>query len=100
MIPFETEKDFLEQLVAAGKRLGWRSYHTHDSRRSEPGFPDLVMASPNQRRVIFAELKTEGGQLSDDQAWWAGVLTAAGEEYHCWRPRDWDTVLQTLVKRG
>ena len=101
MVPklFEDEADFQDQLIAVARRFGYRAYHTHNSRRSEPGFPDLVLASPRQRRVIFAELKTATGQLSDDQAWWAGVLTAAGEEYHLWRFKDWDAALAILTQK-
>jgi hypothetical protein len=96
---FEREADFQAQLVKAAKRLGWRVFHDFDSRRSEPGFPDLVLASRTQRRVIFAELKSENGQLSEDQAWWAVTLSAAGLEYHLWRPANWDLALRTLWKK-
>ena len=48
-------------------------YHTHDSRRSVPGFPDLVLCKPASEageepgRVIFAELKKETGTLEPEQ---------------------------------
>jgi hypothetical protein len=96
---FSDEADFQAQLVSAAKRLGWRVFHDYDSRRSEPGFPDLVLASRTQRRVIFAELKTGSGQLSEEQAWWAVTLSAAGIEYYLWRYANWDLALRTLWKR-
>ncbi len=101
MVPrtFADEADFQAQLITAARRLGWRVYHTRDSRRSEPGFPDLVLASPRQRRVIFAELKTDTGHLSDDQSWWIGALTMAGQETYVWHFSDWDALLKILVAR-
>ena len=38
-----TEKQFMAQVVELAKLKGWLVYHTYDSRRSEPGFPDLCM---------------------------------------------------------
>ena len=94
---FEDEADFQAQLIAAAKRLGWRAYHTRDSRRSECGWPDLVLANPRQGRMLFVELKSEHGQLSEDQAWWIGALTAVGLEVYVWRPADWDAALAALT---
>lgn len=65
---------------------GWRWYHTHDSRRSAPGFPDLVMVHPTQGRVVWAELKRASGRLTKDQKAWIADLEAAGQEVHVWRP--------------
>lgn len=39
--------------------LGWLGYHTHDSRRSREGFPDLVLVHPLAGRMIVAELKRQ-----------------------------------------
>lgn len=97
--PFAGEADFQAELIRAAKRMGWRAYHTHDSRRSEEGFPDLVLASRTQRRVIYAELKRPGEDPTEAQAWWGETLTAAGEEYHLWRYADWDAALRALWKR-
>jgi hypothetical protein len=57
--------------------LGWRVYHTWDSRKSEPDFPDLVLV---RDRVMFAELKSPRGRLRKDQAAWLCALRAAGAE--------------------
>jgi len=80
------------QLLAAVRRLaqlrGWMTYHTHDSRRSEPGFPDLVMVSARQRRVLYAELKTATGKTTAAQDQWIAALAAAGVEVYLWRPAD------------
>ena len=85
-----TEKQLQEAVIACAKLLGWRVYHTWDSRRSAPGFPDLVLVLPGSR-LIFAELKTETGKVSDAQNQWLddlGSVTWDTEEY-IWRPRHW-----------
>lgn len=43
-------------------------YHTRDSRRSQPGFLDLVLVNVARGRVLFRELKTDAGKLTADQA--------------------------------
>lgn len=85
--------------------LGWSLiYHTHDSRRSAPGFPDLVMT--NGRRVIFAEIKKEGGQPTAEQAIWLEALQSverfAGSrvEAYLWHPADEDAVLKVLQEES
>ena len=38
-----TEREWQAQVVSAAQALGWTTYHTHDSRRSNKGWPDLVL---------------------------------------------------------
>lgn len=80
-------------LSLAVESLGWLAYHTHDSRRSQPGFPDLVLAHARQQRLIFAELKTERGRQTNEQKLWEGHLrvirSAVALEFYLWRPTDW-----------
>jgi hypothetical protein len=73
----------------AGLR-GWLAYHTHDSRRSAPGFPDLVML--RGLRLLVAELKVGRNRLTRDQAVWLAAFRAAGVECHEWRPDDWPEI--------
>ncbi len=88
-----SEKVWRSQVVALAKTFGWEVYFTWTSIHSPAGFPDLVLA---RDRVIFAELKTEIGRLTDRQTHWLDVLRAAGQECYVWRPSDWETVAQTL----
>lgn len=81
-----TEKDLLEQCRAATKVLGLLCYHTHDSRRSEPGFPDLVIVG--RRGVLIRELKTERGRVTSAQHTWLNALDDAGVDADVWRPSD------------
>jgi hypothetical protein len=82
-----------QQLLGAVKKLamltGWLPYHTHDSRRSDAGWPDLVLVSVRQRRILFVELKSRTGRLRPQQGVWLGVLRAVGMETAVWRPADW-----------
>lgn len=89
-----TEDQFQSTLIEAARLLGWLAYHTHDSRRSEPGFPDLVLVHPKRRRLVFAELKSERGTVKPAQLRWHEALIAAGQEIYVWRPAD----LQAAVK--
>ncbi len=85
------EREFQAQVVELATWMGWRVYHTYDSRRSHAGFPDLVLV--RAPRVIFAELKSEKGIVSPDQRNWLGVLQACpGVEAYLWRPADINTI--------
>lgn len=82
----QAEDDFLQAVRSLAKRNGWRTYHTYFSKRSEPGFPDLVLV---RLRVVWVELKTEEGRLEADQASWLDDLRLAGQEVYLWRPSNW-----------
>lgn len=93
-----SEAEFQRIVVQLAKLRGWLTYHTHDSRRSDEGFPDLVMV---RERVIYAELKrerTDRARLSREQQKWISTLNASGAEVYVWRPSDWDTIALTLAR--
>jgi hypothetical protein len=94
-----TEAQFLQQVRDLALLTGWTVYHTHDSRRSDAGFPDIVAVNPRQARTIFAELKTQTGRLSDAQKAWLASLAEAGQETALWRPADLDDIKQILLGR-
>lgn len=74
---------------------GWTfTYHTHDSRRSESGFPDRVFLKPP--RVVFAELKAEKGRIRPKQREWLAALAQCHVEVYLWRPSDWPIIVYTL----
>ena len=90
-----TEKAFMDSIVQLARQTGWLVYHTHDSRRSEPGFPDLVMTKV--KRLVIAEIKTEKGKTSPAQDQWLSTLrTARGVKVKLWRPSDWPEIERTL----
>lgn len=79
-----TEHELDKNIRQLCKDLGLRAYHTHDSRRSPAGFPDLVIVGPNG--VIYAELKSMTGKLRPEQAEWRDDLITAGQTWLLWRP--------------
>lgn len=71
-----------ETIVAVAQLRGWeRIYHTHNSRNSAGGFPDLVLV---KRRIVFAELKQQGKKPRPDQVGWLDDIAAAGGEAYLW----------------
>ena len=83
-------------VVEMARALGWMVYHTHDSRKSQPGFPDLVLV---RDRVVYLECKTATGKLSLDQQAWIAAITAAGGTALVVRPADLDRIEDALRKR-
>lgn len=100
-------------------------FHPQYSLGSEPGWPDLTLIRRRDRRLIFAELKSQKGQLSPRQAEVLGLLRelelepsglVRGEaqrpnpsesrmrmlgdlpriEVHVWRPEDLQAIAETL----
>jgi len=82
------ESDLREWVRDLSRLLGYKFYFSWTSLHSPRGFPDLVLVSVEQKRVIYAELKTEKGQPSDKQIEWLDALFEAGQEVYLWRPHD------------
>ena len=89
-----SEKQFQDRILAFCRWTGLRAYHVYDSRKSAPGFPDLVIVGP--KGVIFAELKSATGKLSEHQRDWLHDLARAGQKTFVWRPSDWGQVEKEL----
>lgn len=92
-----SEAEFQDAVLDLALINGFRYYHTHDSRRSPSGFPDLVLARPPF--VIFAELKRASGEVSPTQKSWLEALGCCTHpETYLWRPDDFSTI-ETLLDR-
>lgn len=112
-----TEAEFTDQLLELAAIYGWETLHLrHAFSRGTyrvatqgtlgKGWPDLVLVRARDRRLIFAELKRDGGKLTDDQAHVLGILgELAGPdrgaletqvEVFTWRPSDFDAIQEAL----
>lgn len=93
----KSEKSWQSDVLKVARLQGWKHYHTHDSRRSNPGFPDLILVRPP--RVIAAELKAVDGTVSPDQEEWLTLLSMSGVETYVWRPADMAEVAVILGRK-
>lgn len=98
--PEWSEKEFQAVVIDIAKRQGWKVYHTYDSRKSAPGFPDLTMV--RRGMVIFAELKVGKNKLEPEQEDWKALLIEAAERnpmllYFVWRPSDMEMIGRILA---
>lgn len=97
-LPGETPEG---QLLAAIRRVastaGWEVYHTYSSKRSEPGFPDVVLTDGES--LLMMELKDNRGKPTLDQARWLQLLAHTGKvETGIWRPRDFPAIVARLTR--
>jgi hypothetical protein len=105
-----TESDFQRQVTDLAELLGWswahfrpaqtaRGWRTPVSGPLGKGWPDLTLVRIRDRRLIFAELKRDGGKPNADQA---AVLAVLGElagsrvEVLVWRPADFEQIAEVL----
>jgi VRR-NUC domain len=93
-----TEKEFQQGVLDWARINGWLAFHAHDSRRSQPGFPDLTLVRGGL--LMFVELKTASGRVSPAQQQWLAALSDAGCEVHVWRPGDWGEIERVLARRA
>jgi hypothetical protein len=93
--PAATEREWQTTVVDYATLKGWTHYHTHDSRRSVAGFPDLVLAHASHG-IVFAELKTDTGKITEEQWTWIELLRTAGATANIWRPKQWTLVRHVL----
>lgn len=89
------EAAFQRAVIGHAVARGWEPYHTHDSRRSHAGFPDLVLCRPP--RLLLVELKAARGRVRPAQRKWLALLRAVpGVEVAVWRPGEWESILEVL----
>jgi hypothetical protein len=93
--PALSERAFQAAVVRVATSYGWACYHTHDSRRSPSGFPDLVCVRDH---VCLAwELKTADGVVTLQQAHWLRLLGQVTQvEAGVYRPEDWAIIVTRL----
>ena len=89
-----SEADFQKTVIELAKLHRWLVYHTHDSRRSAPGFPDLTMVRDG--RIIFAELKVGRNNPTESQLLWISELRRCLDDVYLWRPCDWREIEEVL----
>ncbi|MFD3511899.1 VRR-NUC domain-containing protein [Streptomyces sp. NPDC058657] len=96
-----TEERFRRQVRQLAAMRGWTlAYHTHNSQRSDAGWPDEVYGHPTAIRTLFVELKTNTGRIRPAQRDWLKHLAGCGFEVALWRPRDLGLIVNTLAPGG
>jgi len=89
-----SEKEFTRQVIQLARTFQYAVYHTFMSKWSEKGYPDCCFAKPG--RLIFAELKSEAGKVSEKQQEWLDILRAAGAETYLWKPSQFEEIVKIL----
>ena len=113
-VNLQTESEFETAVVDLAHLRGWvvagfrparvtrqgREIYETPVKWDGKGFPDLVLARPSytaaKGRILWVELKSEKGQLSQEQEEWARTITAAGGEWYCWKPSKWNEIEKVL----
>lgn len=101
------EAGFQQQVVNLGHLFGWHIAHftqaqirpgvcVTPAKADGKGFPDLVMV---RERIVYAELKMPGNDLSPEQSKWQAKILGAGGEFYVWRPADLDSIHHILQQR-
>ena len=94
------EKELQKNIRDLAKVMGWDFvYSIPDSRMATArGMPDLLMLK--EKRLLFAELKTQSGKLRLEQRQILYLLEIIeGVEVHVWRPSDWlDGTIERILK--
>ena len=80
------EEEYQQSIIDAAKMVGWKHYHTRDSRKSPGDFPDLMLARAG--RLIGVEIKAGTYTTTDGQYAWLAELERAGIEAVVSRPDD------------
>ena len=99
-----TEAQFAKQIEALLKLYRWRWCHYEPAVRQSGtwatpfrghrGEPDYRAVRTG--RLIFVEIKGDGGRLRPDQKAWIADLLEAGVETYVWHPSDLEIAKEVL----
>ena len=94
------ERDLQKWIIQYAEIHGWYVYHVANVRgqlrsMTGSGYPDLTMV--RQSRIVFAELKSKRGRVSELQQRWLNRLQdLKSVECYLWRPTDMETIRELL----
>ena len=89
-----SEKEFQAKVIELVKSYGWMAYHTFDSRRSEAGFPDLLLLRGEE--IVVLELKVPPNKATAKQRAWLKAFERAHVGAHLVYPTDWNLLVEGL----
>lgn len=105
-----SEEDFHRWFIKLAHRYRWLIAHFRTVRVQKAsgeiyyqtpiqadgkGFPDDVLV---RERVIFVELKSNTGRLSQEQKLWKEAIERAGYEYHVIKPKDTEHNARKIIE--
>lgn len=93
------EKELLQNILDCARALGYLAYHTHNSRRSEPGFPDIIAVGYDRLLAIECKREKEHPTLAQ-QNWLDELAHVPGVECYVIRPSDWLSGEVERILRG
>jgi hypothetical protein len=98
------EKTFAHQIEFLLDLGGWRWCHYEPAvrqsgswatpLRGDKGEPDY--RAVRSGRLVFVEIKGDGGRLTKDQKLWIADLVEAGVETYVWHPEDLEIAKEVL----
>jgi hypothetical protein len=102
-----TEADLQRLVTDAAELYGWSWAHFRPAQTARgwrtpvegpigAGFPDLILARPRDHRLLFVELKSDIGKISEQQRFVHDVLTEAYAPVWIVRPKSIDLFLDHL----
>ena len=101
-----SERMFQDQVMQLAATCGWDCHHIRPAKYGTTwktdglaGMPDLILIGKRGQGIMWAELKTDKGKLTEVQEARIVQLISNGEEVHIWRPRDLEKIKERLSKR-
>lgn len=102
-----TETQLQEAVIECAQTFGWLVAHFRPAKTERgwrtavsadgAGYPDLTMVRGD--RLLFVELKSARGVLSDPQKLWREKLQAATPEVYTWEPSRWlDGTIERVLR--
>ena len=102
-----TEAEFTRQVIELARMCGWMVAHFRAARTKHgwatpvagdgKGWPDLFLVRDGE--ILVAELKVGRNKPTPEQEQWLQAFRAAGVRAVVWKPEDWSTIEQTLMRK-
>jgi len=102
-VPDASERLFQDAVMKIAYMNAWDVHHIRPGKYGNyyktdglPGMPDLLFISQFGHGMFWAELKAQGGRLTESQRARIDQMRVNGAEVHIWKPSDMQTIADRL----